>query len=65
MAVLALRGQHHVSTNSDVQEQDAWRVAAGDKLYLAFGTYQRAGSSAIAVAELVYATARKSCLAVR
>lgn len=47
------------------QEQDAWRLAAGGKLYLAYGTYQRAGSSAVAVAELVYAAARGIGLAIR
>jgi hypothetical protein len=48
-----------------VQEQDAWRLAAGGKLYLAYGTYQRAGSSAMAVAELVYAAARGCGLAIK
>jgi hypothetical protein len=47
------------------QEQDAWRAAAGGKLYLAYGTYRRPGSSAMAVAELVYATARECGLAIK
>ena len=61
----ASRGQHHESTTCDAQEQDAWRVAAGGKLCIAYGTYQRAGSSAMAVAELVYATARSCGLAIK
>ena len=40
-------------------------MAAGSKLYLAYGTYRRQGSSAMAVAELVYATDRERGLAIK